>query len=90
MRWVMFTVGSIAIMVAAIALWIPVVPSSPFWLTGGALLAASSDRVRRVLNRLERKLPPRHRWKIRRLASKIKVKPIRDALQLPGDEALQR
>ena len=45
---------------------IPVLTGIPFYVAGLALLALASDSARHLINRLERRLPRRLRWAVRR------------------------
>lgn len=55
-------------MVAGVIGWlVPIVTGIPFYIVGLALLGVGSERVRRVINRSEARLPYRWRRRIRRM-----------------------
>jgi hypothetical protein len=64
---------------------IPVVTGLPFYAVGLALLAAASPRARRWINRLERRLPEKLRWRLRRTLRRVGGERIRRLVQFPEE-----
>lgn len=65
---------------------IPVLTGIPFYVAGLALLALASDRARRLINRLERRLPRRLRWALRRGLARIPSERLRRLVNIPTPE----
>lgn len=72
---VLLVLAAIVCMILGFILWlIPVITGIPFWIIGFIILAAVSDRFRRLINRLEHKLPIRARIALRHARDKIRRK----------------
>lgn len=65
---------------------IPVMTGIPFYVAGLALLALASDNARHVINRLERRLPLRLRWVVRRGLAAIPSEWLRRLVNIPTPE----
>jgi Flp pilus assembly protein TadB len=60
-----------ACFVLGVVFWlVPIVTGIPFYVLGLVLLAAASSRARRLVNRLERRLPAGARVKLRELVQR--------------------
>ena len=76
-------VGALVFFVLGVVGWlIPVVTGLPFYAVGLVLLALSSDRVGRWVNRMERRLPFRTRLAIRRVLTRMTTPRLRRVLGL--------
>jgi hypothetical protein len=58
----------------------------PFYVAGLALLAVASDSARRLINRLERRLPRRLRWALRHGLARIPSERLRRLVNIPSPE----
>jgi hypothetical protein len=65
---------------------IPVMTGIPFYVAGLALLALASDNARHFINRLERQLPRRLRWALRRGLAGIPSERLRRLVNIPTPE----
>ena len=65
---------------------IPVMTGIPFYVAGLALLALASDNARHLINRLERRLPRRLRWALRRGLAGIPSERLRRLVNIPTPE----
>ena len=65
---------------------IPVMTGIPFYVAGLALLALASDNARHFINRLERRLPRRLRWTLRRGLAGIPSERLRRLVNIPTPE----
>ena len=80
--------GALAMFALGVVGWlIPVVTGVPFYVAGLALLAVASERARRIINRLERKLPRRTRWTLRRGLDRIPSAHLRRLVVIPTRES---
>lgn len=82
-RWKRFAALCLGValwLVAVIGLFIPVFPSTPFWVSGAVFLAIGSEKFRCLINRLERRLSHPRRLKLRRVLRKIPGKAIKKQL----------
>lgn len=62
----LYFLGGIVCVLLGIAGWlVPVVTGIPFYIAGAILLGLSSSKARRIINKLDRKLPLRFRKKLR-------------------------
>jgi hypothetical protein len=66
---------------------VPVVTGIPFYIAALILLGVASDRVRRAINRMERRLPERIRRKLREALASIRSPHIRRLVYLPDTGA---
>jgi hypothetical protein len=79
--------GAGILFVLGIVGWlIPVMTGIPFYVGGLALLAVASDGARRLINRLERRLPRRLRWAVRHGLAHIPSKWLRRLVDIPPPE----
>jgi len=82
-----YLLAALVCVAAGIAGWlIPVMTGLPFYAAAVVLLGLASDRVRRVINRLERRLSESSRWKLRRMLAKLPGRWVRRLIDIP-DEA---
>jgi len=66
MRVLCFAGAGIFFVLGLVGWLIPVLTGIPFYVAALALLALASDGARHLINRLERRLPRRLRWALRR------------------------
>jgi hypothetical protein len=60
-------------MILGFVFWlIPVITGIPFWIAGFIILAAVSDKFRRLINRFDKKLPARARIALRKARDRIR------------------
>ena len=79
--------GAVIFFVLGIVGWlIPVLTGIPFYVAGLALLALASDGARRLINRLERRLPRHLRWAVRHGLAHIPSKWFRRLVNIPTAE----
>ena len=64
---------------------IPVVTGIPFYAAGLVFLGLASDRTRRFINRLERRLAESTRRRIRRLIARVPGAWIRNLVHIPDE-----
>jgi hypothetical protein len=64
---------------------IPVVTGIPFYAAGLVFLGLASDRTRRLINRLERRLAENTRRRIRRLIARVPGAWIRNLVHIPDE-----
>ncbi|HUW61260.1 MAG TPA: hypothetical protein VMZ06_09660 [Candidatus Bathyarchaeia archaeon] len=70
---VLLVLAAIVCMVLGFVLWlIPVITGIPFWIIGFIILAAVSDKFRKLINRLDHKLPARARIALRHARDRIR------------------
>ncbi|MFM1823086.1 MAG: hypothetical protein RI967_1352 [Planctomycetota bacterium] len=75
---VLLLVAGVALLVAGTVLGpVPVVPGFPLAVAGIVLLAGSSERVRSLVNAVERRLPERFRRALRRLVPRRAERTVR-------------
>src|SRR5712664_1343635 len=72
---------------AAVGWLIPVITGIPFYAAGLVFLGLASDRVRRWINRLERRLAESTRQRIRRLLAKLPGAWVRRLIHIPDEVA---
>jgi hypothetical protein len=88
---VLCLIGALLFFILGIAGWlIPVITGIPFYVAALVLLGMASDRARGWINSLERKLPNRWRWNLRRGLHKLPSEKIHAAVRLPEEEATAR
>lgn len=76
--------GAVVFFAAGIVGWlIPFVTGVPFYVVGFVLLGMASNQARKWINRMERKLPERFRWKLRRGLKKVPGRMLRSFVRLP-------
>jgi hypothetical protein len=68
----LYIAGAVVCFALGIVGWlVPLVTGVPFYFAGIALLGLASDRVRRLINRAERKLPYEWRSRLRRALRRV-------------------
>lgn len=83
---VVFLAAAAVCFVGGVVGWlIPVVTGIPFYVAGLVFLGLASDRTRRLINRLERRLAESTRRKIRRVIARIPGAWIRDLVHIPDE-----
>ena len=83
---VVFLVAALVCLAAGVVGWlIPVVSGIPFYVAGLVFLGLASDRTRRFINRLERRLAESTRRKIRRLLAKVPGAWLRGLVHIPDE-----
>jgi len=84
---VLYVAGAGIFFALGIVGWlIPVMTGIPFYVAGLALLALASDNARHFINRLERRLPRRVRWALRRGLAGIPSERLRRLVNIPTPE----
>lgn len=85
-RRALYVLGALICIAAGIAGWIiPVVTGLPFYAAAVVLLGLASDRVRRSINRLERRLAESTRRKLRRLLARMPGAWVRRLIHIPDE-----
>jgi len=85
---VVFLVAALLCFVAGIVGWlIPVITGIPFYVAGLVFLGLASDRTRRFINRLERRLSETTRQKVRRLLARVPGRWMRELVHIPDEVA---
>ncbi|HSB41747.1 MAG TPA: hypothetical protein VLK28_07935 [Methylomirabilota bacterium] len=87
LRIVFLTVALVCFAAGVVGWLIPVVTGIPFYVAGLVFLGLASDRTRRLINRLERRLSEDTRLKMRRLIARIPGRWIRGLVHLPDEVA---
>jgi hypothetical protein len=83
--------GALVCLVLGVVGWlIPVITGIPFYLAGLVLLAIASDGARSAINRLERGLPRRTRWTLRRALRSIPSERLRRLVNVATSEEPDR
>ena len=83
---VIFLAAALACLAAGVVGWlIPIVSGIPFYAAGLVFLGLASDRTRRFINRLERRLAERTRRKVRRLLAKVSGAWLRRLVHIPDE-----
>ena len=81
-----FLGAALVFFAAGVVGWlIPVVTGIPFYAAGLVFLGLASDRTRRFINRLERRLAESTRRKIRRLIARVPGAWIRNLVHIPDE-----
>jgi hypothetical protein len=62
---------------------IPVITGIPFYAAGLVFLGLASDRTRRFINRMERKLSENTRRRVRRIIGKVPGQWVRNLVNIP-------
>jgi fatty acid desaturase len=85
---VVFLAAAFVCFVAGVVGWlIPVITGIPFYVAGLVFLGLASDRTRRFINRMERRLSENTRRKIRRLIAKVPGRWLRQLVHIPDEVA---
>ena len=66
---------------------IPVITGIPFYAAGLVFLGLASDRTRRFINRMERKLSENTRRRMRRIIGKVPGQWVRNLVNIPEGAA---
>lgn len=66
---------------------IPVITGIPFYAAGLVFLGLASDRTRRFINRMERRLSESTRQRMRRLIAKVPGQWVRNLVNIPEGAA---
>jgi len=83
-----FLAAAVVCLAAGVVGWlIPVITGIPFYAAGLVFLGLASDRVRRWINRLERRLAESTRQRIRRLLAKLPGAWVRRLIHIPDEVA---
>ena len=81
-----FLVAALVCFAAGVVGWlVPVVTGIPFYAAGLIFLGLASDRVRRGINRLERRLAESSRQKLRRMLAKVPGRWVRRLIDIPDE-----
>jgi fatty acid desaturase len=81
-----FLAAALVCFAAGVVGWlIPVVSGIPFYAAGLIFLGLASDRVRRGINRLERRLAETSRQKLRRALAKVPGRWLRRLIHIPDE-----
>jgi hypothetical protein len=85
-RRMIFLGAALVCFAAGVVGWlIPVVTGIPFYVAGLVFLGLASDRTRRFINRLERRLAESTRRRIRRLIARVPGAWIRNLVHIPDE-----
>ncbi|HEY7651203.1 MAG TPA: hypothetical protein VIG07_00170 [Methylomirabilota bacterium] len=85
---VVFLLAALVCFVAGVVGWlIPVITGIPFYAAGLVFLGLASDRTRRFINRMERRLSENTRRKIRHLIAKVPGRWVRGLVHIPDEVA---
>jgi hypothetical protein len=83
---IIFLGAALVCFAAGVVGWlIPVVTGIPFYAAGLVFLGLASDRTRRFINRLERRLAESTRRKIRRLIARVPGAWVRNLVHIPEE-----
>ena len=83
-----FLVAAVVCLALGVVGWlIPVVTGIPFYAAGLVFLGLASDRTRRFINRMERKLSENTRRRMRRIIGKVPGQWVRDLVNIPEGAA---
>lgn len=83
---ILFLAGAVLSFAAGVVGWlIPVVTGLPFYAVGLVFLGLASERVRRWLNRMERRLAERTRRRIRSVLARIPGSWLRRLIHIPDE-----
>jgi hypothetical protein len=85
-RRLVYLLAALVCVAAGIAGWlIPVMTGLPFYAAALVFLGLASDRVRRGINRLERRLAESSRQKLRRMLAKVPGRWVRRLIHIPDE-----
>lgn len=87
LRIVFLTLALVCFALGVVGWLIPVVTGIPFYAAGLVFLGLASDRTRRFINRLERRLSEGSRRKIRRLIARVPGRWVRELVHIPDEVA---
>ena len=81
---VVFLGAALVCLVLGVVGWlIPVITGIPFYAAGLVFLGLASDRTRRLINRMERKLSENTRRKVRRVIAMVPGRWVRNLVNIP-------
>ncbi len=81
-----YVLAALVCVAAGIAGWlIPVMTGLPFYAAALVFFGWASDRVRRAINRLERRLAETSRQKLRRMLAKMPGRWVRRLIHIPDE-----
>jgi hypothetical protein len=81
---VIFLAAALVCLALGVVGWlIPVVTGIPFYAAGLVFLGLASDRTRRFINRMERKLSENTRRRMRRIIGKVPGQWVRNLVNIP-------
>jgi len=83
LRAIFLTLALVFFVLGIVGWLIPVVTGIPFYAAGLVFLGLASDRTRRYINRMERRLSEGTRQKIRRMLARIPGRWVRGLVNLP-------
>jgi hypothetical protein len=85
---IIFMVAAAVCFVLGVVGWlIPVITGIPFYAAGLVFLGLASDRTRRFINRMERRLSESTRRKIRRMIARMPGRWVRGLVHIPDEVA---
>lgn len=83
---IVFLVAALVCFAAGVLGWlIPVVTGIPFYVAGLVFLGLISDRTRRLINRLERRLAESTRRRLRRALARLPGRWVRELVHIPDE-----
>lgn len=81
---IVFLAAALVCFVLGVVGWlIPVITGIPFYAAGLVFLGLASDRTRRFINRMERRLSENSRRRMRRLIARVPGRWVRDLVNIP-------
>jgi hypothetical protein len=81
---IIFLAAAVVCFALGVVGWlIPVVTGIPFYAAGLVFLGLASDRTRRFINRMERRLSENTRRRMRRLIGKVPGQWVRNLVNIP-------
>lgn len=83
LRLVFLGAAFVCLVLGVVGWLIPVITGIPFYAAGLVFLGLASDRVRRFINRMERKLSENTRRRIRRVIGKVPGQWVRNLVNIP-------
>ena len=83
LRLVFLGAALVCLVLGVVGWLIPVITGIPFYAAGLVFLGLASDRVRRFINRMERKLSENTRRRMRRIIAKVPGQWVRNLVNIP-------
>ena len=87
LRIVFLAIALVCFALGVVGWLIPVVTGIPFYAAGLMFLGLASDRSRRFINRLERRLAESTRRRIRRVIARVPGRWVRELVHIPDEVA---
>jgi Flp pilus assembly protein TadB len=84
-RIIFLAAGAVCFVAGIVGWLIPVVTGIPFYAAGLVFLGLASDRTRRLINRLERRLAESTRRKLRRGLARVPGNWVRQLVHIPDE-----